>query len=80
MHHCWKGVPQRPVVPDVSGSPLAVLTPYHLADGLELAVALDTGVGQRRRWQRRCPRRSSYSGGPAGCHFTAGRKQISERD
>jgi hypothetical protein len=80
MRRRWKGVPQRPVVLDASGSPLAVLTPYHLADGLELAVALDAVVGQRRRWRRRYPRRSSCSGGPAGCHFAAGQKQISERD
>jgi hypothetical protein len=46
-------------VPNASGSPLAILAPNHLVDGLELTVALDAGVEQRRRRRRRCPRRSS---------------------
>jgi hypothetical protein len=75
-----QSVSRCPAVPDAGGSPLTVLAPNHLADGLELAVALDAGVEQRRRRRRRCSGRSSCSGGPVGCHFAVGRGQISEED
>jgi hypothetical protein len=68
---------QRPTVPDAGGTPLAVLAPDHLADGLELTVALDVGVEQARcRWQR-CFRRPRCFGGPARCHGAVGLGWIS---
>jgi hypothetical protein len=41
--HHGQSFPRRSAVLDASGAPLAVLAPDHLADGLELAVALDAG-------------------------------------
>jgi hypothetical protein len=54
-----------------SGSPLAVLAPNHLANSLDLAVALDAGLEQRRRCRRHFPRGSSRFSGPVGCHVAA---------
>jgi hypothetical protein len=42
--HRGQSLPRRPAMPHASGAPLAVLAPDHLADSLELAVALDAGV------------------------------------
>jgi hypothetical protein len=61
-----------------SCSQLAVLAPNHLADGLELAVALDVRVEQGRHWRLRCPRGSSCSGVPTVCHLAASSGWISE--
>jgi hypothetical protein len=74
LRHCRQGVWQRPAMLDVSGSPLAILAPNHLADGMELTAALDMGFEQRHRYLKGLSR----SSGPAGCHFAASLGRILE--
>jgi hypothetical protein len=76
LRRCGQSFPRRVAVPDASGSPLTVLAPNHLADGLEVAVALDAGFEQGRRRLRRRFRRPRCSGGPAWCYGAVGRRRI----
>jgi hypothetical protein len=70
---------RRSAVPDARCAPLAVHAPDHLADSLELAVALDAGFEQGHRQLRCCFRRPRCSGGIARCHGAVGRRRISMR-
>jgi hypothetical protein len=79
LRYCGQIFPRRPAVSDVSGAPLAVLAPDHLADGLELAVSLDAGFEQGRRQLRRRFRRPRCSGGPVRCHGAVGQRRILAR-
>jgi hypothetical protein len=68
LRHRGQGVPRRAAMPGAGGTPLIVVAPDHLSDGLELAAALDAGFEQGRRRSRRCSRRPRYPDGPARCH------------